>query len=297
MPERRRPWTPAEDAVLRATYADLPTRTIAETLARPLRVVYARAHALGLAKSAAYLATPASGRVRPGAVIGGGRARWTPEEDAALRARYADESTAALARELGHPVKSAYRRAQMLGLKKSAAYLASGAAGRLVKNDPRLVAGLGTRFRPGQTPANKGVKRGRGWAPGRMREGQFRKGERHGVAARVYQPIGAERVSVDGYLERKVNNDLPFQKRWRAVHLLVWEAAHGPLPPGHAVTFVSGDKRDVRLENLALVSRQELMRRNTVHNYPKPIAEAIQLLGALNRKINRRARQAQEQSA
>ena len=94
-----------------------------------------------------------------------------------------------------------------------------------------------------------------------------------------------ERISKDGYLERKINDDLPLQARWRAVHLIEWEKANGPLPKGYAIAFVNGDKTDRRLENYALISRAELMRRNTIHNLPPEIKGAITVLGALKRRI------------
>lgn len=221
------------------------------------------------------------------------RRPWTLAEDAVLRAAYPDLPTATLAGALARSLSSTYQRAYDLGLHKSPDYLASPAACRLRRGTN---PGIGTRFEKGHVPANKGLRRP-GWAPGRMASTQFRKGERRGVAVRLWKPIGTERVSKDGYRQRKVNNDLPLQRRWKFVHLILWEAAHGAVPHGHAVRFKNGDRRDLRLDNLELVSRRDLMRRNTVHNYPKPVAEAIQLLGALNRKINRRARQAQEQSA
>jgi hypothetical protein len=215
------------------------------------------------------------------------RRAWTSEEDAVMRARYPDVLAAQLATALRRSVRSVYQRAQTLGLGKSSAYLSSPQSGRLQKG-----AGAATRFVKGHAPHNKGVRRP-GWAPGRMGETQFRPGERRGVAVRLYKPIGTERVSKDGYLERKINDDLPLQRRWRAVHLLVWEEANGPLPAGHAVAFRNGNKRDIRLDNLELISRRALMRRNTVHNLPKPVAQAVQLLGAVRRQINRRERAAQ----
>jgi len=212
-----------------------------------------------------------------------GKRLWNPEDDALLVARYPHERTTAIARALRRTLVSTYARARNLGLQKSAEYLASPAACRLRRGGNVGAAG---RFTKGHVPANKGLRRP-GWAPGRMRETQFRKGERRGVAVRLYRPIGTERISKDGYLERKVNDDLPLQARWRAVHLVLWESVHGPVPKGHAIAFLNRDRRDIRIDNLTCITRRELMARNTVHNLPKPLAEAVLLLGALNRRIRR----------
>ncbi len=211
---------------------------------------------------------------------------WSTAEIAALMRRYPNEPTAVIASDLGRRLSAVNAYAGKLGLKKSATYLESPAACRLRRGDN---IGAPYRFPKGNVPFNKGLRRP-GWSPGRMKETQFRKGERRGVAVALYKPIGTERISKDGYLERKVNDGLPLQARWRAVHLLVWEAANGPLPKGHAVTFLNRDRRDVRLENLGLITRVELMRRNTVHNLPAPLAATVQLLGALKRQIRKRTK-------
>ena len=212
-----------------------------------------------------------------------GKRLWSRQDDARVRREFPDMPTAVLATALRRTATALSARAQKLGVTKSAAYFASPAACRLRRGDH---VGAAYRFPPGHVPANKGLRRP-GYHRGRMRETQFRKGERRGVAVRLYKPIGTERLSKDGYLERKVNDGLPLQRRWRAVHLVLWEAAHGPLPKGHAVTFANGDKTDIRLDNLVCITRRELMARNTVHNLPKPLAQTVQLLGALHRKIRR----------
>lgn len=214
------------------------------------------------------------------------RRPWERAADALLAARYPHEPTSVIARELRRTVPSVYNRARHLRLTKSAEYGVSPAACRLRRGDN---VGAATRFQKGHVPANKGLRRP-GWGPGRMKATQFRKGERRGIAVRLYQPIGSERLCKDGYLQRKVNDDLPLQRRWRFVHLLVWEAAHGPVPAGHAIVFKNGNRRDVRLDNLECITRRALMARNTIHNYPKPLVEAIHLLGALKRQIRRRTR-------
>lgn len=213
-----------------------------------------------------------------------GKRLWNPEEEQLLRERYPHESTVVLAQQLRRSLASTYGRAQKLGLEKSAVYLASAEACRLRRGDH---VGARTQFKKGQVPANKGLRRP-GWAAGRMRETQFKKGVRQGIAVKMYKPIGSERLSKDGYLERKVNDGLPLQARWRAVHLVIWEAAHGPLQPKHAVRFKNGDRTDIRLDNLELVHRRVMMARNSVHNLPKELASTVQLLGALNRQIRKR---------
>lgn len=213
-----------------------------------------------------------------------GKRLWSRADDALLVRRYPHEPTARLAQELRRTPAATYARAGMLGLEKSEAYRASPDACRLRRGDP---VGAQFRFTKGHVPANKGLRRP-GWTAGRMRETQFKPGERSGVAAARYMPVGSTRI-VGGYLYRKVSDRPgPWTLNWTLEHRLIWEAAHGPLPRGHALAFKNGDKSDVRLDNLECITRRELMGRNTIHTFPQPLAATIQLLGALNRQIRRR---------
>jgi len=211
------------------------------------------------------------------------RRRWTDLEERTVRALYPHAYTAALASNLERSLGSVYQFALKLGLRKTPEYLASPAACRLRRGDS---PGAPFRFSKGHVPANKGLRRP-GWAPGRMAETQFRKGAR----PQTWVPVGTEVLDPDGYRKRKTSDDrtVPSRLNWRLVHVLLWEKRYGPVPSGHAVTFKNGDRTDIRLRNLALVPRRELMRRNSVHRLPKVLAEAIQLRGALMRQINRRA--------
>ncbi len=191
--------------------------------------------------------------------------RWTPEEDATLTDLYKTLSAGEIAARMSRSRPAVKNRVNILGLKK-----------------PEGVTNPGCFVR-GQRSWNKGLHYKAG---GRSAETRFKPGHRAGVAAVVYQPIGAERITRDGYRQRKINDDMPLHKRWRGIHLIEWEAANGPLPKGHALTFRNGDKTDCRLENLVCVHRSELMRRNTVHNYPAELRQVIRLKGVVTRNIN-----------
>ncbi len=206
-----------------------------------------------------------------------------------MRREYPNTPTADLARALGRSLSSVYMHArEKLGVSKSEAYMASPAACRLRRGDN---VGAPYRFKKGQAPANKGIRRP-GWHAGRMRETQFKRGQ----AGHNWKPIGATRL-VDGYVYRKVSDirRVPWTRNWVPEHIRAWTEAHGPLAPGEALVFKNGDRTDVRLDNLECITRRELMQRNSVHNLPAPLPQVIQLLGALKRKIRRRDGQEQAQ--
>lgn len=211
------------------------------------------------------------------------RRAWTPEEVNVLRELYPNVTAVDVADRLGRTVEQVYTKAHLLGLKKSEDFFADPRSGRLVPGSEKVAKSRSTRFKKGLVPWNKGVK---GLSLGGS-ETRFKPGNRSGRAVEVYQPIGTEIVR-GGYLARKVNDDAPFYKRWRAVHILNWEAVNGPLPQGHALVFRDGDRQNVSVENLELVTRSELMRRNSFHQYGPEIAEVIRLRGAVTRQINKK---------
>lgn len=114
-------------------------------------------------------------------------------------------------------------------------------------------------FVKGQTSHNAG-KKGQ-CAPG-SEKGWFKPGHRGGRAKDNHKPIGTERISCDGYRERKINDDMPFNRRWRAVQLIEWEAINGPLPAGHVLKCLDGDKLNTDPSNWTCIPRALLPRLN-----------------------------------
>lgn len=119
---------------------------------------------------------------------------------------------------------------------------------RAYKKNNKLLSGVDAKFKKGRTSHNKG-KLGGGWKPT-----EFKKGHR----PYNYMPVGSERVNGDGYVDIKIADP----NKWRAKHLIVWEAAHGPVPKGHVVLFGDQDRHNFDLDNLILISKQQLMRLN-----------------------------------
>lgn len=215
---------------------------------------------------------------------------WTAAEDKILRTRYANSTMDELKALLpGRGDSAIFNRANGYGLKKSREFMRRVHAVRIVNNHA-------TRFKKGQAAWNKGLKGVMGLHPN-SRQTQFKTGQLTGAAQHNYVPVGTERIR-DGYLCRKVTDDPDVYPaaRWVGLHRLVWEEANGPIPKGHAVAFRKGrhsTERDrITIDAVELVSRAELMRRNTRHNrYPPEVNRLIQLRGALTRKINRRSKE------
>lgn len=118
------------------------------------------------------------------------------------------------------------------------------------------------RFVKGQAPANKGkpCPPGRGGRHPNARRTQFKPGVRLGRAKANYKPIGTERLSKKGYLERKLHDGLPLQSRWRGVHRIRWEEANGPQPKGHCLKCLDGDRRNTDPSNWELIPRAMMPR-------------------------------------
>lgn len=265
-------WSAEEKALLARLYKESSAAQCADALGRPVSQVYSMASAMGIRKSkewrsARSIATRTSRHV------------WTPEMVDRLRAMYPQHSAAECAAAIGLTVSQVHAKANSIGLRKSREWIAAHA--RAVNSLPGH-GGRDTRFKPGQPSWNKGRPHP---STGRTVETQFKPGHK----PHTWLPVGTERVRSDGYLERKVRDTGVTRVDFVPVHRLVWIEHHGEIPRGCSIVFRDGDQRNFDIENLECVTRAEIMRRNTIHNYPKPIAELVHLRGVLTRQINKRS--------
>lgn len=215
------------------------------------------------------------------------RHKWTQQQSALLRELYPDTRTTDIAARMGIDIKLIYRKALRMGLRKSQEFFALDKSGRILKGGKLSVA---TQFVTGLVPWNKGRK---GWqAGGRSVHTQFTTG----MEPPNTRPIGTLRIITSNggikQLERKVSNASgPSHVRWKAVHRLVWEAAHGPVPHGHLVVFKPGMKTlveaEITIDKVECITRAQNANRNHPKNKSPELAKLVQLKGAITRQVNR----------
>lgn len=135
-------------------------------------------------------------------------------------------------------------------------------------------------FQKGSIPWNKGMK---GYdAGGRARKTRFKPGS----VPPNRRPVGSTRLTKEGYIEIKIEEG---NRKWRLLHREVWKRHFGEYPAKDMViVFKDGNRLNTDISNLELISRRELMDRNTVQNYPEEVKEVVRLRGVLTRKINDR---------
>lgn len=112
------------------------------------------------------------------------------------------------------------------------------------RHNNKLNSGLTGQFEKGHKTWNKGLKGYMG-----ANETSFKKGN----VPHNHRPIGSERKTIDGFWEIKVDEP----NKWMLKHRWVWEQSNGKIPKGYVLVFLDGNRDNISLENLKLISRQE----------------------------------------
>lgn len=112
-----------------------------------------------------------------------------------------------------------------------------------------LSNGRDTKFKKGQKSWNKGKK----MAPEiyeKCKNTMFQKGHKTYNTRKV----GDERINVDGYTYIKIKQP----NQWKLKHRIIWEEKNGEIPKGYNLIFADGNKQNLNIDNLILVSNREL---------------------------------------
>lgn len=164
--------------------------------------------------------------------------RWTEQEIAFLREKYKELSASYLLVAFNETFALDIKMTQLHGCLRNR----------------KIRSGRTGRFEKGHVPANKGTK---GLSVGGV-ETQFKKGNK----PLNYRPVGSERIDVDGYIRVKVSDEGEWSDRWKVKQRVVWEEVYGPIPKGHVIVFLDGNKQNVSLSNLQMITKSELARMN-----------------------------------
>ena len=87
-------------------------------------------------------------------------------------------------------------------------------------------------------------------------DSKFKKGCKAGTHKRKgpSKPVGTEKICVDGYIKIKISED-----KWMHKHHYVWQQHYGEIPKGYNIIFLDKNKKNFDINNLAAVSRKELL--------------------------------------
>ena len=205
------------------------------------------------------------------------RKLWTPEEIAQLKELFPNTKTQKIADLLGRSYRSIVSAAAVNGVKKSIEFLKSTDSGIFIKGQIR---DNGFRFTKDSIPYNKGKK-----MPDdvyeKAKKTMFKKGN------------VPHNTKFDGAISIREHKGVSYKclrinkGKWIHLHVHIWEEAHGKVPKGFNIIFKDKNQMNCELDNLKMVSNQELMAMNTLHNYPQDIKDLIHIKAVLTRQINK----------
>lgn len=248
-------WSNREIELLRKHYPNMPTPKLSKLLGRSVCSVRTKAVKIGVHK------------------IISSNNPYTQEKKKLLSKLYPNTKNIDIAKILGVTEGSVIAAGFRFKLRKSPEFL-------------RLCSEKGF-YKKGQSPVNKGRKQSE-WMRKEMIERTKATRFKKGTIPPNHKPVGYERVSKDGYIEIKVSEGM---RQFRLKHRVVYEQHFGAIPKGHNVEFKDRNKMNFDPSNLVLRTRKENMKLNSVHSLPKEIADTIQMLGAMQRQINKRNKQ------
>ncbi|KAA6312949.1 hypothetical protein EZS27_036201 [termite gut metagenome] len=188
---------------------------------------------------------------------------WNPERIKILKRLYNEKTNAQIA--------------EILGVSEGAVNVAAFKYGVHKTKEFRRVYSSKGFFPKGHVPANKGKKQAEHMSEEsieKTRSTRFGKGH----IPHNHKPVGYGRTNRDGYIEIKIAEPNVFECK----HKLLWRQHNGKIPIGQNIKFKDGNKLNIRIENLYMVSKAENMRENTIQRYPDDVKKAIRKVGKFN---------------
>lgn len=161
-----------------------------------------------------------------------------------------------------------------------------------------LASRFNERFGTSQTADQlKSLRKRKGWLTGR--DGRFKAGQQRapGSGAKTpnatsfkkgnrpvnYVPVGTETIDGDGYFKVKIADP----NSWEFVHRRTWEEHNGPIPDGMVIRFRDGNRQNVDISNLVMLTKAEHVHlsRRGYNAAPEEIKPALFNLAKLEVKL------------
>lgn len=151
-----------------------------------------------------------------------------------------------------------------------------------MKRKLNLTNDIDTKFKKGQTSWNKGRKMSTEQYE-KCKKTMFQKGNSSNA-----RPVGDERIDIDGYTYIKVKQP----NKWVLKHRWLYEKEKGKIPKGYNLIFADGNKQNLNLDNLILVSNSELfiMNQKGLYKQDKELTKSGAMVAKVLDKVNKRKR-------
>lgn len=190
---------------------------------------------------------------------------FSKKEDNYLRRNYLKIPAKRMSKILGRSESGARQRMQVLGL--------------VVPDKIRRQFIKQSQFKKGHKPKNFGQKMSKEVYK-KCRKTMFKKGNK---------PYNTK---YDGCIQIRRDKTKRLYKyirlsegKWQMLNVYNWEKVNGKVPEGYIVVFKNNDTMNCDISNLELITREENMKRNTIHNYPIEIVKTIRTISKLNKLI------------
>lgn len=143
----------------------------------------------------------------------------------------------------------------------------------------------GGQFVKGFTPHNKGKKMS-AETYRKVKDTMFKKGN----IPKNHREVGSERITVDGYVEIKVADP----NKWKLKQRWLYEQYHNvKLTKSDAIIFLDGNRLNLNIDNLFLISRAALARFNQDKLYSDnpEMTKAAALMAELKTKTRKKRKE------
>lgn len=196
----------------------------------------------------------------------------TPEEDVYIKANYLSLPVKTMGRHLNRSGLFVSTRLRQLGLS---------IPNELIEKRKRE-----SRFQLGNVSYNKDKKLDEIMSPEGLASSKFHRFKKGNTPHNIAEADGVIRIRKSGS-GRKSKWIRIKEGEWQQLHYKIWEEKHGKIEDGKVIWFKDNNSLNCDIDNMELITRQELMNRN-IHQYPLELRASMQKLGKLKKLLKQK---------